>query len=54
MIINQNKKLIALWHESKKSLNTEIQNRQKLDRMEKIDESILESDGLEKYMKEAQ
>ena len=46
--------MIALWHEAKKKLSDELDARKKLDELEKIDESILHADGLQKYMAEAQ
>ena len=45
--------MIALWHEAKKKLSDELDARKKLDELEKIDESILHADGLQKYMAEA-
>jgi len=46
MVINQNKKLTALWHESKKMLGDELKNRKKLDKQEHIDEDILDGEVL--------
>ena len=46
--------MIALWHEAKKKLSDELDIRKKLEELGKIDETILQADGLEKYMAEAQ
>ena len=35
-------------------MNDEITHRKKLDRLNKIDESVLDANGLSKYMSEAQ
>ena len=35
-------------------MNDEISHRKKLDRLNKIDESVLDANGLSKYMSEAQ
>jgi hypothetical protein len=35
-------------------LGDEMTFRKKLDRLDQVDESVLEADGLEKYMNEAQ